>query len=64
MPHPLHDTIGNGGERLGLHLIVETPTGDAYVNPRPVAVVRQARSGVRRGGFDLNHGASNAAPQQ
>lgn len=44
---PLHDTIGNCGERLGVHLIAETPTGDAYVNPRPVAVVRQA-SGVGR----------------
>lgn len=49
MPHPLHDTIGNGGDGLGLafHAIVEMPTGDSYVNPLPIAVVPNVGEGGR-----------------
>ncbi|KMS58775.1 hypothetical protein [Sphingobium cupriresistens] len=51
---PLHDTIGNGGDRLGVHLIVETPAGDAYVNPQPVALVERVDAPTieRRPGAD------------
>lgn len=44
---------------LALHLIVETPTGDSYVNPLPAALVERATSSGERQaggeGFDLNH---------
>lgn len=44
---------------LALHLIVETPTGDSYVNPLPAALVeRAAPTGERQAGgegFDLSH---------